>query len=201
MKNKIALQANISGYDGKAVTLFAMYDKSTEILVVHSIAKEFMPNRFNDCLMIGNDERYPIDFYFNADMFRDSVSAYFSVKQSLSVDGKSNRLVFGDKALNADPINSIQQNGYDERGAKYAFDHLSNAHVATLACCFWASQVMAVDMAFDVAGELLGDDLITVGGEKAWYEQRVFVHGFQADPRYITEDMAKERLRVYGTDA
>lgn len=202
---KTAIQANISGYDGKPATLFSVYDSESGILVISILSKEFKAERHNDCLMIGNDTRYPVDFIFDKESLIDSVESYNYLKKSLASDNKSTRLIFSDKANNSDPVNAVQRNGYGNQGnEQHSFDIITNAQAAALATCLWASKSSSIDIALDgcdyLINQLMNGGLITLGSSgKHWQEQRSFVHGFQADTRYISESQSKILSRLYGT--
>lgn len=72
--------------------------------------------------------------------------------------------------MNADPVNAIQVDGYDDRGVKYRLDNLTNAHVATLATCLWATKSRGVSIALDaqdsMVNTLLNGGLVSLGGIK-----------------------------------
>jgi hypothetical protein len=205
---KTTIQANITGYEGKPATLFSLYDADTGVIALSTLV-DFKPEqKFTDSLMIGNDPRYQVDFNFSTDMLRDSIKAYYELKNALAADDKSSRLAWGTKAMNADPINAIQVDGYDDRGVKYRLDNLTNAHVATLATCLWATKSRGVAIALDaqdaMVDTLINGGMVSLGGikkEHSPFVERSFLFGWQADPFLMREEHAKAASRLYGSES
>ena len=111
---KTTIQANITGYEGKPATLFSLYDSESAVVALSKLLDFKAEQKFPDSLMIGNDPRYQVDFNFSNDMLREAIKAYYELKNALAADDKSSRLAWGNEAMNADPVNAIQVDGYDD---------------------------------------------------------------------------------------
>lgn len=134
------IQATIIGFHNKPCTLFSVYDPETRILAV-SVETDYWQSRRNDCIVITNDQTLDRDVIFAHENTRDAIDAFYELQQGVASDGQSTRLVFNDRALRANPSDSIEKEGLDERGQRYRIsDNISCAKVAALATCWYASR-------------------------------------------------------------
>lgn len=160
----IKMQANISGFHGKPVTLLGALDESTGILVVaKSVAQ--IP-RVDGCVLISSDRRGDRDATFGDEHIHEAITAYFKLKGEVAEDGKTSLLRFGELAAMADPSSVIEKDGVDVSGPRYRIaPDASNAHVAALAMCRYASFTGAIGDVMDMMDELsalLGGEVVTL---------------------------------------
>lgn len=133
------IQTNISGYAGKPCSLFSVYDTDKKIL---AISKEAAYNnqRQKDCVLISNDKTADYDVLFTELNFANSLDDFFVLSNGVAQDGRSQRLVFSEKAARANPKNSIEKDGYNENGQKYSIaPTITNLQMAVLATCYYAN--------------------------------------------------------------
>jgi len=160
----IKIQANISGYTGKPVTVLGALDEHSGILVIAKVIA--MIPRFEDCIVIASDARSDRDATFTHEHLHDAISAYFQLRGNLASDGKTALLRFGEFAAMADPSSAIEHDGVDTSGPRYRIAaDASNAHVAALAICRYAAKSGAVaDVVgmMDELSALLGGEVLTL---------------------------------------
>lgn len=134
----IPIQATISGYGGKAATLYSAYAEDTGILVV-SRESEFRRFRHRDCLLITNETSLERDSLFSTEDIADAIVAYYALLSGIATDDKSPRLVISDMAQRANPDPVIEKDGADTRGPKYRVsDGITCLQMAALATCWYA---------------------------------------------------------------
>jgi hypothetical protein len=170
---KIALQVSIAGYAGKPTTLLAGYNDDADILL---IAKElpFQNDRREGSLVITNNQKIERDLLFTDDDFQESIYAFFSMRDGVGKDGKSQRLTFHDSAARSNPSSIIEKDGIDSNGQKYRIsDTITCAQVATLAACIYANA-----KATDVRNALdMADTLLNLNTSTSMYELDKFLAG------------------------
>lgn len=161
----IPVQTSIVGYSGKAVTLFSAYDEDADVLVV-SVEADFRKARRDGCMVITNDLKLERDSLFTEDDLQKAISAFFNMQQGVASDQKSPRLVFADKAMRANPAQSIEKDGVDSSGQRYRIsENITCAQVAALAACWYAdSRVTVVEEVLDMAERLYDIDILARGG-------------------------------------
>lgn len=131
------IQATIIGFGGKAVTLFSAYDSDKKILAVSTIAP-YKRERFSDSLVITNDKQIDRDSLFMESDLKDAINAFFAMSGGVALDGKSARIVFGEKATRAMPSNAIEKDGLDASGTKYRISETVTCdQIATLATAWY----------------------------------------------------------------
>lgn len=147
------LQANISGFDGRPVSVLAALDEDSGILVVAASveAHERRPGSF----MISDDPRADRDMPFGIERLGDALAAYSALRRRPAPDGQGNCLRFGQRALNADPANAIEADGMDVSGPRYRLlPDIDNAKVATLSLCLYAVRQPLIDEVVDFSDAL-----------------------------------------------
>ncbi|MGL5948118.1 MAG: hypothetical protein ACRCYV_03530 [Aeromonas sp.] len=149
----IKMQANISGFNGKPITLLGALDENTGILVVAKAIAQ-VP-RVGDCVLIHCDPRADRDATFTHAHLQEAISAYFKLKGEVAIDGKAARLRFAEAAASADPAAVIESDGIDVSGARYRIaPDASNAHVASLALCRYAACAAATEDSLTLMSEI-----------------------------------------------
>lgn len=152
MKEK--LQANISGYLGKAVSLFAILDTDTGVLNIQKKSKNFQ-NRNEDFVLITNIPRVDNDFYVDQTMLLDSIESYYRMKNGFSYDNVTPLLNIGNQVGGADPSSGIEINGVNTSGMDYRIaPDIQNIQVAVLAMCLYAERLNVVNDTLEMFGEL-----------------------------------------------
>lgn len=134
----IPIQASISGYGGKAATLYSAYAEDTGVLVI-SREVTFNRNRHKSCLVITNEPDIERDALFSNEDIAEAIVAYYALLSGVANDDKSNRLVIGDQAQRANPDSVLEKDGADTRGPKYRVsDGITCLQMAALATCWYA---------------------------------------------------------------
>lgn len=154
----IPIQANATGFGGRASSLFSAYDGAAMVLAISVSANEFRPERFKDSVLITNVVASERDSLFTERDIKEAINAYYSLKNGVAADGESPRLTFGDRAANADPASSIERDGVDTNGFKYRIsESISNAQIATLMTCWYVIKIAGLaDDVFSMADKLMG---------------------------------------------
>ncbi len=154
----IPIQTTITGYSGKACTLFSAYDQDAQVLVI-SVEAAYRRDRRDGCMIITNDLNLERDGVFSEEELQASITAFFSMQGGIASDGKSQRLVFSDKAARANPAQSIEKDGMDSSGQRYRIsESITNAQIAAMATCWYAAHRV------DTVGKMLtmADKLIDI---------------------------------------
>lgn len=162
----IQIQATVTGYANRPVSLFSAYDEDTKILIVGAEA-DYRAERRKDSIVITNDTTInQRDTLFNESQFAESIRAFFALKNGVAVDGKSTRLIFNERAARSDPEHSIEIDGIDTNGPRYRISEgVSCAQVAALATCLYASRCTSIANAVKMSSDLLNilsGNLVTV---------------------------------------
>lgn len=149
----IPIQANISGYTGKPITVLAGYDEESGILVVSRVVP--MMTRFKKSVLISNDKRGDRDSLFTDEQLKDSITGYYHLKGEIASDGISECLRFGDNAAMSDPVSVIENDGVDVSGPRYRIaPDASNAHIAALAICRYVSSYGSIEDTVGMADDM-----------------------------------------------
>lgn len=150
----IQIQATFVGYGGRPCSLFSAYDTDSRVLVI-STEVEYRSARREGAVVITNDTTVPRDQLFDDSCLIEAIRAYYSLKSGMAADGKSLRLVFGDRAARANPDAAIERDGMDERGPRFRVsDSVTCAQIAALATCRYATKAEAISRTVDMASEL-----------------------------------------------
>jgi hypothetical protein len=161
----IPIQSTIVGYQGKPRTVFCAYNDETRILVV-SVETDYRSERRDNCLVITNDVSIQRDMLFSEDDLQAAIEAFFMLQGGIAVDGKSARLAFADKAMRANPAQSIEKDGMDTNGQRFRIsENITSAQIAALAACWYVEKrVGVVNDVLDMADKLLELDQLALGG-------------------------------------
>jgi hypothetical protein len=153
----IKIRVNIAGYgnQGEApATVLCAFDPAAGRLLVADVRKMEEGGRAGWLLVTNQHTDQHCDAFFNPDMLRDSIAAFFSMESMGLVD-------IAKKAELARPTSKIESDGMDERGVKYRIkSDCGNRQVAVLAACWFANIQRGVGAALDDFDDLYGD----VGG-------------------------------------
>ena len=160
----IKIQATISGYSGKACTLFSAYDSDNRRLAIHSEAN-YRAERTDGCAVITNDSFIDRDTLFSSDNLGDSIEAFSVLKNGVAADGYSPRLAISPLASRANPGSAIETDGYTEQGPKYKImDGITCAQVAALCTCWYACRLGVIEQTVgmaDILKRLLRGEAVT----------------------------------------
>lgn len=134
----IPIQATIISFLNKPSTVFAVYDSQSKVLVI-SVETRYRRERRDNCIVITNDSTIDRDILFDEEKMGQSVEAFYALKGGIALDSVSPRLVFAEKAMRANPMDSVEKDGIDHRGQNYRFSpDITNTKVAALAACWYA---------------------------------------------------------------
>lgn len=148
------VQATITGFKGQACTLFSVYDPDTRVLAI-SVETKYRAERRDNTIVISNDD-VPRDEQFTDAKMIEAIRAFYSLKTGVASDGQSSLIVFGERAQRANPDMSVESDGVDSNGPKYRVaDTITNAQVAALATCLWASKQAKVERALSMIDDSL----------------------------------------------
>lgn len=150
----IKIQATVSGYSGRACSLFSAYDQESKVLVIGAEGK-YQEDRRDDCIVITNIAHISRDWLFREDDFMSSIKAFFALKAGVAADKQSARLAFTDRAVRANPDQAIEQDGIDASGPKYRVaDGITSTQVAALATCLYAMRADSIERSVKMAESL-----------------------------------------------
>lgn len=134
----IFIQATVSGYGGKPVSLFSAYDPDAEVLAI-SVEADYRRERRENCVVLTNDLTIPRDGLFTDENMQEGINAFFSLKTGIASDGKSPRLTFGERAGRSDPASVIEKDGVDMSGFRYRISEaVTCSQVAAVITCWYA---------------------------------------------------------------
>lgn len=159
-----ALQATITSFGGRPVSVLAALDEESGILVVAASVEAH--ERRPEVFLIADNPRADRDMSFGIERLTEALAAYTTLRQRPAPDGQGNCLRFGQRALNADPASAIESDGLDVTGPRYRLSpDIDNAKVATLALCLYAVRqpLIAETVAFsDTLNRLLHGQVVTL---------------------------------------
>lgn len=143
----VKLQAEISGYQGKAVNLLGALDTDSGLFI---ISKE-MPagERVEGATVISNDPRAERrDCLFTEDRLQDAIRLYFRASATEMIE-------LLDTVAKHNPAHKIQSDGVGENGTKYSLSpEVTNGNVAVLALLDAADVTYKAQSATDFSSEL-----------------------------------------------
>ncbi len=149
------IQATVIGYSGKPCTLFSAYDEDNLVLVV-STEVSYRRDRFENCLIVTNDDAIERDTLFKEDYLSEAIAAYFMLYQGMAIDGQSSKFSLSEKAQRANPAQSIEKDGMDSNGQRYRIsESITCAQIAALATCWQVSQLISANKAIEMADRIL----------------------------------------------
>ena len=147
----IQIQATFTGYGGRPCSLFSAYDQAARVLVVGAEA-DYRTERRDGCIVLTNTADLPRDGWFSDDDLHKAIAAFYSLKAGVAADGKSARLVFGERAARANPEQAIEKDGFDSNGPKYRIaEGVTCGQIAALATCMHAVRSDTVERAVNLA--------------------------------------------------
>lgn len=147
----IQIQATISGYGGKACSLFSAYDPDTKVLVVGAEV-DYRRDRRDGCFVITNETDISRDSLFTDEDLRASIAAFYLLKSGFAADGKTVRVAFAERAKRASPESVIEKDGLDESGPKFRIaEGVTCGQIAALATCLYATKSATVDRVVQMA--------------------------------------------------
>lgn len=132
------MRINVAGFSGEALSVFAAYDRDTDVLLILRDAPYETVRRdgFLHLTTQAGDQNH--DSIFEREHFREAIEAYF--------DASSMRaLQLADTMARHGPESKLQRNGVDEKGPKYQIDpSITNGQVAVLLAAYYARQQRAI---------------------------------------------------------
>lgn len=149
----IKMRVNVAGFAGGPVTMFAVFDPSSDTLLVAKTAPYESQRRDGFLLITMQDRDEAHDAVFPADMTRDAIRGFFEMRDL-------RLLQFGKGMDQHNPENRIERDGMDEGGIVYRFGpDITSAMVATVIAAHYAKQQRVVAATQDMAvGVLMLDD-------------------------------------------
>lgn len=145
------IQATITGYGGRACTLFSALNSDTKVLIFGAEA-DFKPDRRAGCIVLTNDPAIQRDSLFQESDLKAAITAFFALKSGYAADNKSPRMAFSERAARANPEQSIEKDGMDSTGPRYRIaDGVSCSQMAALVTCLYASRADTVSVAVKMA--------------------------------------------------
>lgn len=146
MSDLVMIQANSTGYSGKACTVLSVYDPGTGLLKIKKLAK-FQTARAKGCLVVGFDSAGDVDLVMLPEHFREGVQAFLDFYGTDKGDGRMLRLESGTER--ASPSSVIEVGEYDESGPKVRIDSgVTCEQMGVVATCWAARSQSAVKDCF-----------------------------------------------------
>lgn len=147
----IQIQATIAGFAGGATTLFSAYDPASRVLVIAREAA-YREQRREGCVVLTNIDGIACDSRVSEDDLRESISAYYALRNGVAADGRGSRLVFDPAVMRASPESVIERDGIGDNGHKYRVaDGITSLQMAALATCRHALRGDTVERAVSLA--------------------------------------------------
>lgn len=143
----IQIQATITGYGGRACSLFSAYDQDTRVLIIGA-ETEYRAVRRDGCIVLTNDPDIARDGLFEDHDLKPAIEAFYAFKSGFASDGKSPRMAFSERAVRANPEQIIEKDGLDAAGPRYRIsDGATCGQMAALATFLYASKSTAIERA------------------------------------------------------
>lgn len=147
----IQIQATITGYGGRACSLFSAFDTDAKVLIVGAEA-EYRAQRRENCIVLTNDPEIQRDSLFSDADLRNAIAAFFSLKSGVAADGKSSRIAFSERAARSNPEQSIEKDGIDAGGPRFRVaEGVTCGQIAALATCLHALRADTVERTVKMA--------------------------------------------------
>lgn len=147
----IQIQATFSGYGGRPCSLFSAYDTRTRVLAV-GVEADYRAERRDGCIVVTNEPDIARDSLFKDSDLMPAIAAFYALKAGVAADGLSARLVFADRAVRANPEQSVEQDGIDVNGPRYRIaGDVTCAQIAALATCLHAMRSDTVERTVQLA--------------------------------------------------
>lgn len=149
---RVRIRANAAGFGGTPISLYAMFDTSTEVLVVAKDGAYDPSDRSGFLRLTTRESDACHDAVYREEDVRESIAAFFDLDAM-------NLVQFGEGLNRWHPKNKIETDGVDEHGVKYRFAaDIANGHVAVLMIALWATRQRQMAG----AAEFMDDLLITI---------------------------------------
>lgn len=132
------IRVNCAGYQGKAVSVFAAYDPSTDVLaIVRESSYEVAPRE--GFLRVTTRAADPThDMVFSEDETKAAIAAFFDLDAMQLVQ-------YMDGLTRLNPTHRIEHNGMDEHGVVYRISpDITNGQVAVLIAAYAAHRQRSV---------------------------------------------------------
>lgn len=142
------IQATIAGFAGQPITLVAVLDEHTGVLVVAKEVKYREERIAPDFALISNLDLPDLDFSYTDALMRDSIRAYYTRKaqQMLDLNGDLQR---------HEPDARIELEKVDESGRHYRIaGDIQNGQVAVLGLVAFVESQGGIQAAIEAADEL-----------------------------------------------
>lgn len=142
------IQATIAGFSGQPVTLLALLDENTGVLVVSKEVTYREERIGEDFALVTNIDLPDCDMRFDNDHMRDAIRTFFtrSAQQTLVIENAVRRY---------DPNQKIQRDKVTERGQTYELHpDIQNGQVAVLAIIAFTDKNASLDACLEMADEL-----------------------------------------------
>lgn len=145
--SSVRIQAEITGYQGKAVSLLGALDTESGLFIV---AKELqVGDRPEGAIVVSNDPRSERrDSLFCEEKMQDAIRLFFRAQATGMVELLASM-------SKHDPAHRIEAGGLDEHGTKYRLSpDVSNGNVAVLALIHAADNAYKAQSVSDFSAEL-----------------------------------------------
>jgi hypothetical protein len=142
------IQASIAGFGKQAATVYGLYDEESGYLVVNKIAKAYRDDRFENCLVISNQNLKTRDVLFSEEMLQEAITSFFDLQNS-------GRLRIEDAAQQCNPSNRIEQDEVKESGRSYRMQGIDDSQIAVLAMCHYVKRAQTIDAVLSMQDALL----------------------------------------------
>lgn len=148
----IKLQANCSVGEGRKSSVFAAFDGKNDSLIISKVVP--ITGAVAGCVFIsdrGSDDRTML---FTDKNILEGAKCYSEMKGM-------GKLLFSDSAAMADPMNSIENDGMDERGRMWRIaPTISCSQMAVLALCIYAKKEYVKEHHSEMCDKLL--EILTI---------------------------------------
>lgn len=142
----IVIQAQITGYAGRAVNLLGAVDTDSGYVMVHEELS--VDTRDEKAVFVTNDPRAERDSLFTEEKLQEAIRLFFRARAS-------GLLELDSSLAKHDPEHKIENDGVDEKGTKYRLDaEITNGNIAVLAMISAANATYGAQATADFAGEM-----------------------------------------------
>lgn len=143
----VLIQAEVSGYQGRATNLLGALDTDSGMLIV--VKELSVGERTANAIVISNDPRTERrDGLFTEDKLQDAIRLFFRATATEMVE-------LHESMSKHNPAHKIQRDGIGENGTKYQLaPEVTNGNVAVLALIEAADKTYKAQSASDFSGEL-----------------------------------------------
>ena len=148
------IQSSIAGYHGQPVTLIAVLEEDTGVLVVAAQEPFSELRKADDFAVVSNLDLEGVDFRFTDDMMREAITSFFELKNQGLID-------ILDAVARFDPENRVERQGMDANGTKYAVSPDTDCgQIGVLAMTMFAVKQRGIRQTIESTEEFL--DFLTI---------------------------------------